>query len=353
MFLFARYKSWVILFVFCFTLLYHNCIIASDVKGHVNIDGSWEPVIYLSMINSFNDINTTSYDFLVFQAAIDSSGFFEMNDLILPEDDRLYRLHICKKGDPVSTIIIGGRDENYFHFIMNNSSKLIISKDPINRGFQYCTAEGHGANSGLQKLMNLQKDLQTPPALPSEQNRELLRQQIMKSFVTIADTSSYDIIKLLSIHLVNNYFESHDLELMEKVSGELHTTDTSNPYYLAFVNKLEYLKYRDDQPTFKDQSWLKWVGLVALILLIGLVFRMRTRPKGKQKSDSRLALIQTLSVQEKKVFELLRNGASNKEISSELNIEVSTVKSHVHKIFSRLGVGSRKEIINANWEPEK
>ena len=55
--------------------------------------------------------------------------------------------------------------------------------------------------------------------------------------------------------------------------------------------------------------------------------------------------IQHLSNQEKRVFNLLQKGKTNKEISSELHIEVSTVKSHLNKIYSRLGVKSRKDIV--------
>jgi DNA-binding NarL/FixJ family response regulator len=46
---------------------------------------------------------------------------------------------------------------------------------------------------------------------------------------------------------------------------------------------------------------------------------------------------------------LLKKGRSNKEIAQELHIEVSTVKSHLNKIYSRLGVKSRKEIVNTEW----
>jgi len=65
-----------------------------------------------------------------------------------------------------------------------------------------------------------------------------------------------------------------------------------------------------------------------------------------KKKPAKTPVTHTLSNQEKKVFNLLKKGKSNKEISSELHIEVSTVKSHLNKIYSRLGVKSRKEIID-------
>jgi len=53
-------------------------------------------------------------------------------------------------------------------------------------------------------------------------------------------------------------------------------------------------------------------------------------------------------VQERKVYALLREGYSNKEIAGDLAVSVSTVKTHVNNIFSKLGVTSRKEILDQN-----
>jgi DNA-binding NarL/FixJ family response regulator len=56
--------------------------------------------------------------------------------------------------------------------------------------------------------------------------------------------------------------------------------------------------------------------------------------------------INNLTVQERKVLDLLKEGATNKEISEEFNIGISTVKSHVSSILTKLKVKSRKEIMN-------
>lgn len=322
---------------------------AAEIKGKIVIDESWEPVIYLSAINSFDDFSTAAYDFLVYQTSIDSIGYFEMKDLILPEGDRIYRLHICKKNDPVSTIIIGGKDENFIHFIMNNQSVINIHPDSNKPFFQNNIVEGNDANSSFVLLLSLQKELLTPPTLPSKQNREFQKEKIISKYMDVADTSSHTITKLLALHLINESVESPQIELMEKTGKELHISDSSNPYYSTFIDQLKYLRYQADQSIFPYSSWLKWTGLILLLIFITLIV---FNQKGRKK-ESLIALnsnlIQELSVQEKKVFDLIRTGASNKEISTELNIEVSTVKSHVYKIFSRLGVKSRKEIVNREW----
>ena len=55
--------------------------------------------------------------------------------------------------------------------------------------------------------------------------------------------------------------------------------------------------------------------------------------------------IAELSVQERKIYKLLEEGLSNKEISEAHNIGVNTVKSHVSSILSKLKMKSRKEIM--------
>ena len=52
-------------------------------------------------------------------------------------------------------------------------------------------------------------------------------------------------------------------------------------------------------------------------------------------------LITALTRREQQIFSLMANGLSNKHISRDLNIEVSTVKNHVHNILVKLDVKSR------------
>ncbi len=93
-------------------------------------------------------------------------------------------------------------------------------------------------------------------------------------------------------------------------------------------------------------AWLKWSGLLLLFFFIAFMIRQSTKRLSVKKQKDSQQMAHLLSNQEKRVLSLLKKGKTNKEISSELHIEVSTVKSHLHKIYSRLGVKSRKEIVN-------
>jgi len=347
-----------------FVGIFRNCIVgmlslglgihtymatAADIRGNVVLDDSWEPVIYLSAINSFDDFHTASYDFLVHESMVDSLGNFEMTNMLVPDHDRIYRLHICKKGDPVSTIIIGSKDENFLHFIMNNSSDIHLSPNPEDSAFRNSVISGNQANPSLNQLLHLQKELLVPPDLPSRQNREFRKQQVISGYKALVDTSSSLIIKLLALRLMEESLGMPNLELMEKTNDELQISDSSDPYYQSFVKELAFLRFQTGGTPTSGTTWIPWLVLIILLIPTVLLLLKRRKPPQQLVEKPDKSLLQSLSVQEKKVFDLLRNGASNKEISTELNIEVSTVKSHVYKIFSRLGVKSRKEIVNGDW----
>jgi DNA-binding NarL/FixJ family response regulator len=53
----------------------------------------------------------------------------------------------------------------------------------------------------------------------------------------------------------------------------------------------------------------------------------------------------SLSAREVEVLQIMATGAANKEIASRLNIGQSTVKTHIVRIFDKLGVGGRTEAV--------
>jgi DNA-binding NarL/FixJ family response regulator len=52
-----------------------------------------------------------------------------------------------------------------------------------------------------------------------------------------------------------------------------------------------------------------------------------------------------LTVRERQVVDLVAEGLTNKEIATRLQIEVATVKNHVHNILEKLGVSRRSEVV--------
>lgn len=59
-----------------------------------------------------------------------------------------------------------------------------------------------------------------------------------------------------------------------------------------------------------------------------------------------------LSQRERGIVSLVRRGLRNKEIAEELGLTEGTVKVHLHKIFEKLGLGSRTELILLADQPD-
>lgn len=55
--------------------------------------------------------------------------------------------------------------------------------------------------------------------------------------------------------------------------------------------------------------------------------------------------VETLTKREREIIKWVMHGKTNKEIAAELTISEKTVKSHVHSIFSKLGVSRRLELL--------
>lgn len=52
-----------------------------------------------------------------------------------------------------------------------------------------------------------------------------------------------------------------------------------------------------------------------------------------------------LTVRERQIAALAGRGLSNKAIACEANLTVGTVKVHLHRVFQKLGVGSRAMLV--------
>ncbi len=72
-------------------------------------------------------------------------------------------------------------------------------------------------------------------------------------------------------------------------------------------------------------------------------------PQRQQERQSFHAQFQ-LTDRELDVLELLISGANNKQIASELNLGLATVKTHLHHMFQKTGVQSRAELVSRSLQ---
>ncbi len=306
------------------------------IKGQISIDTTiWSPVAYLSLIPDFDNMYSISYEMIIDKADIDDSGRFSFFTKYLPDEDNLYRIHISKKGDPPATLIIGGKDENHFFIIANKKSSLII-KDTCKSEFtKNISVEGYSPNGMMQQINRISGyldsiDYNTPNGKP-----ELIRNSIFAQLRQIADSCSNPLVSLYAIYksrFERNYSQNQQFykNYLAKWKGE------QSSYFDDFRKKIPVSHNNTIMPVL--------IGLLLFIIALFIFFTVNKLLKKKRN------ILKDLSVQERKIYALILEGKSNKEISDLLMISLSTVKSHVNNIYSKLDVNSRKEILNLNLD---
>jgi DNA-binding CsgD family transcriptional regulator len=298
-------------------------------NGVVQIDTSWSSDIYLSYIPTFSDITSMSSEMIIADAKIDSLGYFEFDLDFLPNEQRLYRLHISKKQDSKNSLIIGGLNENYLVFIANRNSKIKLKGTSIIPPFKNVVFETQNENNEFQKITNLVFTKDSIASKSGRSKRKFIEERLNEKLLHIADSSTNSLISLYALHKID--FESnHDLKEIFYKSYLKKWSHQDDAYSKDFRKKLPLKEAKN--------NWL-------IIIITGIILTVIAYLIGKYNVFTNNP-IKKLTVQERKVLDLLKEGATNKEISEEFNIGISTVKSHVSSILTKLNVKSRKEIMN-------
>lgn len=319
----------IVLNLLFFTKNYSQEHKTTSISGKVSLDSTWSSNMYLSHINSYEDMHLMSNKMIIAETVIDSLGYFNFSLDYLPQGEHLYRLHVVKKGDSRATLIIGGKDENHLFFILKSTSHIQFACTPSLPPFRRVSYKNSPENTAFHQITQLVFKADSIAAESSASKRSLVESKLYQELQLIADTSTNFLVSQYAIHknpTLTAY--SSNEEFYNAYSSKWENQD--NGYYKAFENKIPVSKEKGNSSIFI----LLGISLM-LVVLVGVKTNLFQTNK-----------LKTLSIQERKIFELLKQGATNQEISDELNIGLSTVKSHASSIYSKLKVKSRKDIVN-------
>lgn len=308
----------------------------SGLHGQILLDTSiWKPVVYLSLITDLDKMYTMSNDMIIDQVTISGSGKFSFDTKYFPEGDNLFRIHFSKKNDPPATLNIGGKDENHFFLIASNHSNIKIKNYSENDYIKNITVIGYYPNNIIKQIDEIAAYADSTILTSSTIKNDLIKRAVFEKLRIIADTCSNPLVSLYAVYKgdfeknfsVNQQFYKNILNKWRKENSS---------YFKNFRNKIP------TRASLSGQHIITCIfSLIAGFLICLLV---------KYRKPYKKILVQDLSLQERKIYGLLLEGKSNKEIADLLVIELSTVKSHLSSIYSKLNVSSRKDILNLNLD---
>lgn len=314
--------------IFSLALLYSLSTLASSahISGQLKLDSSWEKKVYLCYIPTFQEMHSISNDMILAEAPLDDSGSFSLDLSFLDEESQLFRLHVCKKGNNKASLIIGGEDENHLFLLASSQSQIKLKNREGASPFSQVEFFNSPENNQFGALQSHIKQVENQASASNAAKRQFLKNQLRDYLIQYADTAkvpmaaAYALFETPYERLITNKPEHYEV-----------LVDNWN------LNPERYSKtFTDLIPKSQNQENSWWPYLALLLLPLGFYLGKRSKSnKGLKK----------LSVQEYKIYEHLKQGASNQEISDEFNIGISTVKSHVSSILSKLKVKSRKDLL--------
>jgi len=327
------------------------------IQGTVNFLDDWQPTIYLAAIDKLDkltDYYRTSADLVVSVAPIQTDGSFVLTGDNLPSESRFYRLYLLKEDNREyeTCLFVGVNDHNFIHLILNNDSQLeIIADEGAYSPFGNYKIEGDGENQAMRQLADIVYPSFDFYKFQFQTERKFSEEKLHQNLKNFSDTCHYPIVSLAAVVNTNfdQYFET-DRYFYEDFGERLKKEFPHSSYTKNYFRKLNYYGFEE---TAILPNWVFWsIGLLAISLLImsGLAFYFYKKLSNKSSvsaarpsTESIAELYDKLTLKEREILALIQEGKANKEIANQLFIGVSTVKSHINKIYSKIGASNRKE----------
>ncbi len=335
------------------------CLLASQFlwaqyqfSGKVNSDHT-DGRIYLSVVEDYRKISGVYPEQILDQTQADSTGNFTFTGNILPNENRIYRIHIdnCNEEEERVNHFTGHcPNSKEIVFVANNSTVLMLPFSFENEMFCEVVSQNEQAKA-LLKIDSLKNDMRFAfSTYRSEANRKLnskkwfniLQQYGEQLQEPLAELYSYAFLSDRSNELYGYYME--DLKknpYYDDLLRRLQEKYPDSPYTLQYAAELQSDRYLIQQHAKSSLPWWFWLlSGIAILSLAGNYYFFRKNKRLQQKEFDKSHLTQ----QENKVLELILQDKSNKEIASLLFVSVSTVKTHINNVYKKLNVSSREEV---------
>ncbi|MDC9722581.1 MAG: LuxR C-terminal-related transcriptional regulator [Urechidicola sp.] len=335
-------------FVFCSLL---SLQAQFEFRGQVNSEFI-KSTVYLTEVDDYKKTALFITDNILQSTTTDSLGYYSFSGDFLSSTNKIYKIYVDNCNEDITDynhLISTCDDSNSVLFIANNSDEIYF---PLNSMEQmFCSIEiSRLQNIAIFKIDSLQEDLLNNIQYSiSKKQRSILFNKYFKNLQEYSKTFKEPLAELYTYQLYTNNesftrkFYLDDLKKSDYYNQLLEHLKTEYPnstYAYQFEDDLQH-----DTIGTKNKSTENTIILLAILLSASLIINF-ILIKRKHKKVSTINYTHVLSKQEQKVFELMNSELSNKQIAEKLFISISTVKTHINNIYSKLSISSRKEVSN-------
>ncbi|MGB1041672.1 MAG: response regulator transcription factor [Flavobacteriales bacterium] len=321
-------------------------------SGEVNRD-FYNSKAYLIKVDDYKKNGLILIENIICESNIDSSGKFEFIGNCLTPFNQYYTVYVDNCNDDINNSKhLLNQCDSYISklFIANNSDSIYFPLNDLNQ--MLCEAKVSHSNStnNLNQIDSLQESILANFHLTKN---DAQRNNIYKNYFTQLKEFAFQLknplIELYAFSLYSDeksFSRNHYLldvqhsEYYGDLLARLQSNYPKSPYTAQFKSDLQQVNYfKNDSVSFYKTLTYVFGGLL-LLTLFYILNNIRIQKKNTQKADYK----EVLTSQELKVFELMNQKLSNKEIADNLFVSVSTIKSHINKIYTKLSINSRSEI---------
>ena len=291
----------------------------------------FEQKVYLTK-TFLKDIPDYSKAKKIAASTIDKEGYFEFKRNVLEEKEAVYRLYVNR----IEKIL---KDTIQFDklFLLSKNDSIHFRKAKV---FFSDYSNTNIADKEWQRLRNYESELKNA----THHIEDSLADDYVASMKSYAkDSLQILIVKLIGIkQLENKNLLDKDIlinpEYYTDILAQLKKSDIERSEYLFLENKLAFITTELVESKYQTNRIILLLLLVVIGGLVLLIFQL------KRKNIRRPLIV--LSKQEKNIQGLILEGKSNKEIADELFISLSTVKTHISNIYSKLHISNRQELLH-------
>jgi len=298
------------------------------ISGQVNLEENdlLEPKVYLAKLDA-SHLENMKYAKPIAWSPIAADGTFVFDRKHISEKDAVYRIYVRQMENAIQDTIASSSA-----FILAKSDTLVFKEG----GVLFTTySSTNQADKEWKKLQAFETELLQSKVGQTEGDAKL------KSYAK--DSLRILMVKLIGIkQLEEKQLLDQDIaknpQFYLALLTELKESEVPKEQYLFLEKRLAFLT---QEVVAEKYAWSKVINFILGFLVLGLCALFLFRRKKE-------SVLPDLSRQERTIQNLMLQGKTNKEIANELFISISTVKTHITNIYSKLKVGNRQELFQRN-----